>query len=207
MDREDIIKTLRNLEYRIQVSRKDDPERENAIRVRDRLLAKYGLRLEDIREARKTYMLERLDVDEAKVGRHFLKKRLNVEAGDGEPYNFNQYVQKSKTSKYNRSLQIDLTEDEHAKLWPVLRSLVKIYRRERKKLEKRIAEEIERRRAAFDYTFYDKAGILWPSTGESTGEPGFDLSDAIRAANELDGLVFPDSHIENKPLAIGGPDD
>lgn len=42
MDREDIIKTLRNLEYRIQVSRKDDPERENAIRVRDRLLAIGG---------------------------------------------------------------------------------------------------------------------------------------------------------------------
>ena len=189
------------------MSRKDDPERENAIRVRDRLLAKYGLRLEDIREARKTYTLERLDVKEAMVGRHFIKNRLNVEAGDGEPYNFNQYVQKSKPSKYNRTLQIDLTEDEHAKLWPILQSLVKIYRRERKELEKRIAEEIERRRAAFDYTFYDKAGILCPSTGESTSKPSFDLNDAIRAAQDLDGLVFPDSYIENKPLAIGGPDD
>lgn len=36
----DIRKVLADLQYRIQSTREDDPERENAIRLRDRLLAK-----------------------------------------------------------------------------------------------------------------------------------------------------------------------
>lgn len=40
------LKVLRDLQYRIKVSDESDPERANAIRVRDRLLAKYGVSLE-----------------------------------------------------------------------------------------------------------------------------------------------------------------
>lgn len=111
-----------------------------------------------------------------------------------------------KTSQYNRSIEIALTEDEHAKLWPVLTSVLKMYKRERAKLEARIKKEIKSRRDAFDYMFYKQADILWPSNGESSEkDPGFDLRDAIRAANELDGLVFPELHIKEKRRMIGGP--
>lgn len=90
--------------------------------------------------------------------------------------------------------------------WFVLTALLKVYRRERRELEKRIAEEACSRRKAFDYTFYEKAGILWPSNGKpSEKDPGFSLEAAIRAAKELDGLVFPDSYIMAEPVAIEGP--
>lgn len=47
------LKVLRDLQYRIKVSDESDPERANAIRVRDRLLAKYGVSLEDIADVPK----------------------------------------------------------------------------------------------------------------------------------------------------------
>lgn len=206
MIRENVVAILRKLQYRIQVSRKDDPERENAVRLRDRLLEKYGLHLEDIQEARKVYVLDKLTQDAARVAQHVIKKKLNIEAECGEPYNYNQYVQAHKTNQYNRSIEIALTEDEHAKLWPVLTSVINMYGRERAKLEARIKEEIKSRRAAFDYMFYKQADILWPSNGEnSKKDPGFNLSDAIRAAKELDGLVFPELHIKEERRMLGGP--
>lgn len=206
MIRENVVAILRKLQYRIQISSKDDPERENAVRLRDRLLEKYGLRLEDIQEARKVYVLDKLTVEAAKVARHVIKKKLDIDVGCGEPYNYYQYIQKHKTSQYNRSIEIALTEDEHAKLWPILTSVLKMYKRERAKLEARIKKEIKSRRDAFDYMFYKQADILWPSNGESSGkDPGFDLRDAIRAANELDGLVFPELHIKEERRMIGGP--
>lgn len=206
MIHENVVAILRKLQYRIHVSRKDDPERENAVRLRDRLLEKYGLRLEDIQEARKVYVLDKLTADAARVAQHVIKNKLDIETGCGEPYNYNQYVQAHKRNQYNRSIEIALTEDEHAKLWPVLTSVLNMYGRERAKLEAKIKEEIKSRRDAFNYVFYKQAGILWPSNGESSEkDPGFSLSDAIHAAKELDGLVFPELHIKEERRMIGGP--
>lgn len=47
-NRQKLIKTLRDLEYRIQVTPENVPERAAAIRLRDRLLEKHGLTLADI---------------------------------------------------------------------------------------------------------------------------------------------------------------
>lgn len=74
MIRENVVAILRKLQYRIQVSREDDPERENAVRLRDRLLEKYGLHLEDIQEARKVYVLDKLTQDAARVAQHVIKR-------------------------------------------------------------------------------------------------------------------------------------
>ena len=45
MTQEQVLKVLKDLQYRIDVSNPADPEYENAVRLRDRLLAKYNVDL------------------------------------------------------------------------------------------------------------------------------------------------------------------
>lgn len=50
----DAKKILKDLQYRIESAAESDPERQNAIRLRDRLLARFHMSLSDIVDVRKT---------------------------------------------------------------------------------------------------------------------------------------------------------
>jgi hypothetical protein len=204
---EKVIKILRDLAYRIQVSRKDDPERENAIRLRDRLLAKYGLKLEDIQEVRKTRVLDKLTLDEMLVVRQFFGHHLKIDPGDGAPYNLNCYVIPSKTSVYKRLVEIDLTDDEYSKFWPQVKALVALWRREAKALEEKLKEEANARRAAFKWKFCEKADILMEAKeGEVPREPGYGLRDLMAAAAALDDVIFPHHYVGEEQKRLGAPE-
>lgn len=80
----DAIKTLRDLQYRIDSTPENDPERGNAVRVRDRLLAKFNLTLDDIRIARQPQAIENITRAEAGMLCQFLQKQFGWEEPTGE---------------------------------------------------------------------------------------------------------------------------
>lgn len=204
---EKIIKILRDLSYRIEVSSPDDPERENAIRLRDRLLAKYGLKLEDIQEVRKHRVLDKLTLDDMLVVRQFFGRHLKIDPGDGAPYNFNCYVQPDKTSLYKHSIEIDLTDDEYSKFWPQAKALVALWRREAKALEKKLKEEADAHRRAFKWKFCEKADILMEAKeGEAPREPGYGLRELMAAAAALDDVIFPHHYVGEEQKRLGAPE-
>ena len=68
-------KIIMDLNYRIESAKDDDPEKENAIRLRDRLLAKYGLSLSDLVEVREEREFGSLtDSESSFVGQYFRRK-------------------------------------------------------------------------------------------------------------------------------------
>lgn len=51
MNRDQAIKTLKDLQYRIQVSSRGDPELSNAIRLRDRLCQRFNISIKVLKPA------------------------------------------------------------------------------------------------------------------------------------------------------------
>ena len=91
----DVRKVLADLQYRIQSTREDDSERENAIRLRDRLLAKNGLTLEDIVEVRKTREFEHLSQKESFLVDQYFRFTLKIDC-DVAPWNLGSYKYRSR---------------------------------------------------------------------------------------------------------------
>lgn len=199
----DARKILQDLQYRINTTPESDPERENAIRLRDRLLARLGLSLEDIVIVRTRRKFEKLTRDERDMLSQFFRKSFDREPLMSEPHHIGQYYEKGKASPYSRSLELDLTDEEYAHLGPIAQNLLNIYRRELAALQKKIKQEAQARRKAYDYKFYERAGILFPADENSTGrDPGFGLKEAMDAAASLDEVIFPTSHLTNDPKQL-----
>lgn len=199
----DARKILQDLQYRINTTPESDPERENAIRLRDRLLARLGLSLDDLVIVRTRREFEKLTMDERAMLSQFFRKQFDREPLMSEPHHIGLYYEKGKASPYSRSLQIDLTDDEYTHLWPIAQNLLKIYRRELAALQKKIKQEAQARREAYDYKFYEKAGILFPADENSEAqEPGFGLKEAMEAAASLADVIFPTSHLTNDPKQL-----
>ena len=199
----DARKILQDLQYRINSTPESDPERGNAIRLRDRLLARLGLSLDDIIIVRTRRKFEKLTADERNMLSQFFRKQFDREPLMSEPHHIGQYYEKGKASPYSRSLELDLTDDEYTLLWPIAQNLLKIYRRELAALQKKIKQETKARLRAYDYKFYEKAGILFPADESSEEqEPGFGLKEAMEAAAAMADIIFPTSHLTNDPKQL-----
>ena len=199
----DARKILQDLQYRINSTQESDPERGNAIRLRDRLLARLGLSLDDIIIVRTRRKFEKLTVDERNMLCQFFRKQFDREPLMAEHHHIGLYYEKGKASPYSRSLELDLTDDEYTQLWPIAQNLLKIYRRELAALQKKIKQEAKARLQAYDYKFYEKAGILFPADENSTGQdPGFGLKEAMEAAAAMADIIFPTSHLTNDPKQL-----
>lgn len=195
----DHIKILKDLNYRIETADKNDPERDNAIRLRDKLLQRYGLKLEDIADVRKRREFGQYTKDERMIVYQYFVKRLHTKLGEA-PYMAGAYSygKETATSK-NRTFEINLTDEEYARHAPIVKNLLEMYANCVKKLEAQLREEAKKRRAAMRYTFFEKADLLLDES-ETTkpakpAKPSFGLADALRAARDLDGLVFPENHL------------
>lgn len=194
---------LQYLQYRIDTTAEDEPERENAIRLRDRLLAKYGLSLEDITDARSERVFDRLTSEECALVWQYFLKTLNTEA-DAAPYNCAAYAKRHSHAKHNSSVEIRLTDDEYRHHFRIVMSLIGIHRNKMRELEKKLKAEADARRKALNYAIYEKAGILFPSNGDASPKaPEWTLNDAINAARELDGVIFPQMQLDADRLRIG----
>ncbi len=109
---------LRHLQYRISVTPDSDPEKENAIRLRDRLLAKYGMRLEDLIEQRKHRIFGPLVKSDAKLVFQYFRRRLDAGAQE-PPYNIDCFLLNiKKTARHTIELSA-LNHDTYCSLQTV----------------------------------------------------------------------------------------
>lgn len=197
----DVKKIIMDLNYRIESAAENDPERENAIRLRDRLLAKYGLRLEDLVEVRSRREFDKLSHKESAMVGQYFRRKLNIKF-DEAPYNLNSYKYRHKATKFNCFITIDLTDDEYRYHEKIVKNLVQIFRRKTRELEKKLREEAQRRMDAMEYAIYDKAGILFPAGSGGDSGSSFGLREAMMAARDLEDTVFPDLYIEQEFLKL-----
>ena len=195
---------LKNLQYRIETTPKSDPERENAIRLRDRLLARFGLSLEEITEKREARWFQKLTwLEQGIVGNYFI---VTFPDAEKNPYCLGYYVKKYRTqSEKKYSVYIHLTDEEFAKAEPYITNLLEMWRREFKVFKKKLTEEMTKRERAFRYAFLDKGNLLRVVSSEEATTPNFDLADLMRAARDLEDLVFPENHLKHelKQIANG----
>lgn len=205
----DVRKVLANLQYRIQSTREGDPERENAIRLRDRLLAKNGLILEDIIEVRKTREFERLSQKESFLVVQYFRIVLKIDQAVA-PWNLGSYKYCSRPTKFSSFVRIDLTDDEYSRHRPIVDSLVQIFRRKTRELKKKLDQENKARMEALEYAIYEKANILFPAgwNGSEPVEggtaPSWGLHEAMKAARDLEDTIFPDMQLTQETLQIEG---
>ena len=197
----DAKKIIIDLNYRIESVAEDDPERDNAIRLRDRLLAKYGLRLEDLVEVRSHRDFDKLSQKESSMVGQYFRRKLNIK-WDEAPYNLNSYRYHHKATKFNCFITIDLTDDEYRHHEKIVKNLVQIFRRKTRELEKKLKEEAQRRRDAMEYAIYERAGILFPAGSGGDNGSSFGLREAMMAASDLEDTLFPDLHIEQEFLKL-----
>lgn len=198
----DAKKIIMDLNYRIESAGENDPERANAIRLRDRLLAKYGLRLEDLVEVRTRREFNKLSQKESAMVGQYFRRKLNIKYGDA-PYNLTPYKYHHRAAKFNCFIIIDLTDDEYRYHEKIVKGLVQIFRRKTRELEKKLKEEAQRRMDAMEYAIYEKAGILFPAghSGDD-GSSSFGLKEAMMAARDLEDTVFPDFQIGQEFLRL-----
>lgn len=198
----DIKKILMDLQYRIDSAPESDPERENAIRLRDRLLAKHGMSLKDITEVRTERRFEKLSDREEKMVCQYFMVRLNTFI-DRAPYSLNSYKRKGSKAKYRNFVQIFLTDDEYRHHYGLVNSLVAIYRRKMRELDAELKKEANSRRKALEYIIYEKADILFPEgwNGKKAA-PEWSLHDVMEAARSLEGTIFPKMQLRQDPLRL-----
>ena len=197
-------KVLKDLNYRIETADPNDPERENAIRLRDRLLQRYGLKLEDVADVRTRREFGKYVENEQMLVFQYFRKRLKIEKCGVPPYMMDAYEYKLKsTNGRNHSIEIDLTDDEYARHAPIVKNLLEMFAGCMKKLEAQLKEDAKKRRAGTRYAFFEKADLLADAKpGEEAKKRSFSLSDAMRAARDLDGMVFPESHLGQELKAL-----
>ena len=202
----DAKKILMDLQYRIDSTPGSDPERENAIRLRDRLLAKYGMSLKDITEVRTERLFEKLSDDEQKMVCQYFMVRLNTFM-DRAPYSLNSYRRKGRKTKYRNFVQIFLTDDEYRHHYGLVNSLVSIYRRKMRELDAELKKEANSRRKALRYVIYEKADILFPEgwSGKKAA-PEWSLHDIMEAARSLGDTIFPKMQLRQDPLRLAKED-
>lgn len=196
----DVRKILKDLNYRIESSDKNDPEVQNAIRLRDRLLKRFGLSIDDITDLRIRREFGKFNFQESILVCQYFKKRLKTKFSE-MPYQLEAYIfgtaNKSKKNK-NETIEINLTDEEYAKHKPIIDNYVKIFSECLKNLEKQLKKEAESKRKATTYAFFEKADLLEEADPNNNKKHSFNLEDAIRAARELDGMIFPEAHIKQE---------
>lgn len=196
-------KVLKDLQYRIETSNPNDPERENAVRLRDRLLARFGLTLEEIAEKRVSRWFQKLTwLEQGIVANYFV---VTFPDAEKSPYEMGWYELKRKTTSEKKfSICIKLTDDEFSKAEPFVKNLLKMFRREFKSFTEKLDEQRKQAERGFRYAFLDKANLLRQVSDEESknSNPGFNWSDVMRAAKDLEDLVFPQNHLKQETKQI-----
>lgn len=197
------LKVLRDLQYRIKVSDESDPERANAIRVRDRLLAKYGVSLEDIAEVPKKYKFGYYTKDEVGLIVQYMKERLHLKNEE-----FDLYAYRPKRGQCYW-VETWMDEASYSCNNRIIGELIYMYRNRRRAYERKLKAQLKKQMEAWRYVFLQEADLLSEPTEEDLKKkrkPSWDLSDALKAAMDLDNIIFPQNFVEQKQkeLSCGG---
>lgn len=198
----DIQKVLRDLKYRISVTPESDPEYKNAVAMFERLKRKYNINESDL-NARKTREFTGHN-NEKFIMVQLLGVLLGVDFTGAGEYNFKSFTYRDKRKKNYFNFEVDLTDEEYKMILLKFDAFKSIWKRELKKIEADLKKEQERRLNAFRYSFLDKGNLLKKSETKffDTEEPGFTLSDAMKAAAYFDDVFFPDSMLDNQKKQI-----
>lgn len=202
----DYKKILKDLAYRLKVTSKDDPEYDNALRLYERLKAKYQVTDEELLDKKLREFTFNNKFVNIFIQLFVVQLKGRLDGNDSfciKKYSFN-----DKRKKNLCNFELFLSDDENKLLNERFNALKALYERELRKLEDRQKNELkeleaahERQIKAFRYAFLDKANLLSPPDGEKTNtEPPFTLSDIIKAAKGLDDVVFPQNMINQPPV-------
>lgn len=200
MTREQAIEVLRKLQYRINVGNHDDPELENAIRLRDRLCSKYGIcECEiacDVVLSREFWCNDR---EEAQVVIQYAFVKLMRKQGE-----FTLYSQKhTRYGKKKWEVEIPMDDEEYQHHGRIIVELLEMYRRRKAEYKKKLMAAMRKQLQAWDYQFTQQAGLLAEAKpGDKVSAPKWGLHEAMRAAEDLDGAIFPESYLEQQMKAL-----
>lgn len=197
------LKILRDLQYRIEVSDDNDPEKANAIRVRDRLLAKYGLSLEDIVDVAKKRKFGFYNRDEVQIVIQYMRERLHLK-NDA----FDVYAYRPKRGQCYW-VEAWLDDAAYSCNLRIVEELMYMYRHRRMAYKKKLEAQMKKQMEAWRYVFLQEADLLSQPTEEDLKKhksPSWGLSDAIKAAKDLEDIIFPQHFVEQKQkeLTCGG---
>lgn len=195
-----VIKILRDLQYRIEVSDENDPERANAIRLRDRLLAKYNLTLEEVAGTSKNREFGYYTRKELQIVVQYCYERLHLSKDQFDIYSYT--ANNRRKHYYVETAMDDAMYDCHSR---ILRELLSMYRSRKNDYEKKLKKQMKKQLEAWDYMFMQEADLLTKASDENKGKgkkPSFDWGDAMQAAKDLEGVVFPQNFVEQQQKAI-----
>lgn len=197
-------KILKDLAYRLKITSKDDPEYDNALRLYERLKAKYHVTDEDLLDKKL-----REFTDNRKFLQIFIQLfvvQLHGRLDGNDLFRFKAYSFKDQRKKNLFNIELFLSDDEYKLINERFNALKSLYKRELDKLEDRQKNELkeleaahEREVKAFRYAFLDKANLLSPPDDTQKESP-FSLSDLIKAARGLDDVVFHQNMINQPPV-------
>lgn len=203
---DNIKKILKDLAYRIKVTPKDDPEYNNAIRIYEKLKAKYHVTDEELLDKKLREFTDNKKFVQILIQLFVVVLHGRIDGKDS--FNFKSFSFRDVRKKSLFNFEIYLNDDEYKLIKERFEALKALYQRELCKLEERQKNELKELEAAHDrelkafrYAFLDKAKLLSPPDGEKTNnEPPFTLSDIIKAAKGLDDVVFPQNMINQPPV-------
>ena len=201
MDISNVIAILKNLQYRIDISPASDPERDAAIRLRDRLLDKYGISLDTITRKVGRFQFGRYTKNEAQLVIQYMAYRVHLRDEDFDLYTTR--PKKGKCYYIEATMDVD-TYNAHHK---ILDELLTMYKGKYGQFKKKLEQDIVRQLDAWSYMFFKEAGLLGkPSEDKESKMPSWGLAEAIKAARDLEGTIFPQNFVEQKQreLTCGG---
>lgn len=199
MNRDQAIKTLKDLQYRIQVSSRGDPELSNAIRLRDRLCKRFNILIKDIEASTVAKRIwEGMTREEAQVVVQYAFNRLKRKNGEFHLYSYH--------NNFNKKLwmvEIPMAQDEYDAHNRIIKELVRLHRKRRKTYLDKQRAELKMRMEAWDTQFLHIANLLSDAPEGEHREPPWGLREAMAAANDLEDVIFPDHYVESQKKEIG----
>lgn len=197
-----VLKTLKDLQYRIDVSDPKDPERENAIRLCDKLCMKYGIDPSSLSASAIEERYYRCQTrDEAQVVVQYAFEKLHREKGE---FGLSVYKQ-SRYGKKLFELHIPMSEDEYKAHDPIIVELLLMYRRRHKAYEAELRRTMARQIKAWECQFLESAKLLSqpdPTDEAKAAKPKWGLAEAMAAAKDLDGAIFPENYLSQQQKAL-----
>ncbi len=200
MTQEQALKILKDLQYRIDVSNPADPEYANAVNLRDRLCKKYNIDPATIQAKQiKTREFEAATREEAQVIVQYAYQKLKRKQNE-----FNLFSHRpTRYAKKRFVAEIPMSDEEFEAHGRIIRELVVMYRRRRAEYERRLRQDMKRSLQAWEYQFLKAGDLLGKAEpGQKPKEPPWGLHEAMAAAGDLDGAIFPESYLTQQQKVI-----
>lgn len=200
-------KILSSLAYRIKVTDKNDPEYENAVRLYERLKAKYGFTDDDLMNRKNREFEDKKIFEQLFIQIFVTRLHGNLKGNDDFNFRSFRFYDKKKEREFF-DFELYLTDDEFKLVTEQFEAFKALYEREYKLFKKKQSKELnefkkkqEQEEKAFMYAFHAKGNLL-PEADGKDDEPQFSFSDLVKAAKNLESVVFPQNMVKQEQRSI-----